>query len=131
MSSGSLVPLTYIVGEFSYKRDIFGAIFLYKLGIAFSIILYENLLSKKIKYFFVFRNCYLFGVLINIAFADFSVLSGRLGTIFDTTEVVLLPGLVYLFKSKLLGYISLLVLIVALYYVNVVVRLGQTGFFGL
>ncbi len=120
---------TYTKGEYAKLKSLSDGIFIYRSFILFILYAYGNLLRNKVKYFDVFRNCYLMGLIVSIIFFDFNVISGRLSSVFDTVEVILVPAIIYLFKPKIFGYIMILAFISILYYMNVIVRLANEDFF--
>ena len=55
-------------------------------------------------------------------FRDFAILAARGASFISTTDFIITPAIIYSFKSKLLIFISVLILSLVYFYLNIYVK---------
>ncbi len=60
----------------------------------------EERLAPMNKYYYIFRNAYLYSTMILICFCTYKVLSARSSSMYATLEFAIIPSLIYMFNKR-------------------------------
>jgi hypothetical protein len=99
------------------------------LGIHNPVIYYQGLLCLAFFYFetrlssiqrgyYILRNAYLFSTVVLVLTCNLGEIGGRMATLFATCEIFIIPSLVYVIRPRIIGYITMAIIISVLFYLN-------------
>lgn len=90
---------SYTNGRYVGELGLRNIMIYYQICILLAYTYFEGELNQ-FKYYYIFRNLYLFSTILMILLSDFLVLSSRLATIYATLEIFIIPLIFLAFTSK-------------------------------
>jgi len=86
------------------STNVFNYVFLSRCVLAYFLLAHANLLATKNRYFVTLLKLYFLGLFIHLVLASGTGVAFRLSELLLVVEVLLIPMLVDVFKTKALGY---------------------------
>lgn len=112
---------SYTNGRYVGELGLKNIMIYYQICILFAYTYFEEEL-KTFKYYYIFRNLYLFATVLMILLSDFLVLSSRLATIYATLEIFIIPLVFLAFTSKYrmgtLHWLFVCIIACSIFYLN-------------
>ena len=90
----------------------------YQIFIFYLFSKYENILSVRQKGYYVIRNAYCYSILMLLLTCGLGDIGGRVGTIFATCEIFIIPALCKVIRPRITGYIFSIILTSLLFFMN-------------
>lgn len=93
----------------------------YQIIVLFAYTYFEDSLNQY-KYYYIFRNLYLFSTVLMIVLSDFLVMSSRLATIYTTLEIFIIPlifqAITSRYRMKPLHWVFVAMIACSIFYMN-------------
>ena len=90
----------------------------YQIIIFYLFCKFENILKYEQKGYYIIRNAYCYSIIILLLTSGLGDIGGRLGTIFATCEIFIIPSLCKVIRPKITGYIFSIILTTILFLMN-------------
>lgn len=115
MATDNVVLLTYVDTK---NLGLANPVIIFQTVLFFLYSYYGKLLNNIQPYYRTIRNAYFYSLILLVLTSGLGEIGGRLGTIFATCEIFIIPALVKIVKPNYLGYIIFCLLAVFLFYMN-------------
>lgn len=90
----------------------------YQIFLCFMFFKYEGVLKDRQLGYYIIRNAYLYSIILLLLTSGFGDIGGRLGTIFATCEIFIIPALCKVIKPNMTGYSLSVILVTLLFGMN-------------
>lgn len=107
------------MGETHNTHNIFNVMQLMRCGLAFLFLWKLPLLKQSNRYIPILLQCYIWSIVILVIFQDLPVFAFRISDLLGCVEIILVPCVLYIFKSKPLAMIFVQVMSLGIFLVNV------------
>lgn len=112
---------SYTSGRYVGELGLGNIMIYYQICILLAYTYFERELNQ-FKYYYIFRNLYLFSTILMILLSDFWVLSSRLATIYATLEIFIIPLIFQALTSKYrmgaLHWLFVCIIACSIFYLN-------------
>lgn len=110
---------------YGYSAGLTNPMIYYHLFLLYLYVHFEDKISIEDRNYYIIRNAYLFGTIILISFNSLAVIAGRLTTIFDTYEILMIPSILHVLQIKKRLFASFIsaFLLSAIFYINYITKL--------
>ncbi|MGA2914921.1 MAG: EpsG family protein [Sedimentisphaerales bacterium] len=112
----------YEAEQYSASLGVFDITNIKLLFFSILLIYFKDTLQSRYPFFKVMLYIYLTGTVWRIAFNDFGIFAARIATFFIIVEVILLPMLVTVIRTRFIAYLSLVIYAFIALYLNLYVK---------
>lgn len=112
---------SYTSGKYVGDVGLKNFMIYYQIIVLFAYTYFEDSLNQY-KYYYIFRNLYLFSTVLMIVFSDFLVISSRLATIYATLEIFIIPmifqAITSRYRMRSLHWVFVAMIACSIFYMN-------------
>lgn len=112
---------SYTSGKYVGNVGLKNFMIYYQIMVLFAYTYFEDSLNQY-KYYYLFRNLYLFSIVLMIVLSDFLVMSSRLATIYTTLEIFIIPlifqAITSRYRMKPLHWVFVAMIACSIFYMN-------------